>query len=77
MRRSVRSYMNRNFVTTSFLTFLIVNKMYYVTTLCIIKSFFIAIYSHFLTFINVSKTKFFIIEISLYLIISFVFICCK
>jgi len=77
MRRSVCFYINRNFVTTFFLTFLIANKMYYVTIIHIITSFFIAMYLRFSTFINVSKTKFFIIKISLYLIISFVFICYK
>ena len=77
MRQSVYFYINRNFVTISFLASLIVNEMYYVTTLYTITSFFIAIYLRFLTSINVPKIELSIIKISLCLIINFVFTYCK
>ncbi len=73
IQQSIYFYINCNFVTTFFLIFLIINKTYYVTILYIITSFFIAIYLRFLIFINILEIKLFIIKISLYLIISFVF----
>ncbi len=77
MRRSVYFCINRNFVTTSFLAFLIIDKTYYIITLCAITNFSIVIYLRFLVYIDVLKTKLSIIEISLYLITSFVFTCRK
>ncbi len=77
MQQSVCSCIDCNFVTTSFLASLIVDKIYYVIVLYTITNFSIAIYLRFLIFINILKTKLFIIKISLYLITSFVFTCCK